>query len=176
MLQEQCFQLGTIIRKVGTDGRVSVQLDTDNPKHYQKTESVFVEIHGKLVPFFIQSIRLMPDGTGQFKFEDVESEEQTKMLIGCNVYLPLDKLPALKGNKFYYHEVIGFTVWDLNINQSAGVIVDVLDNSPNDLFQLNLEGQEVLIPITDAWLRNVDRSGKRIEMELPEGLIEVNKK
>jgi 16S rRNA processing protein RimM len=98
------------------------------------------------------------------------------MLIGCNVYLPLDKLPALKGNKFYYHEVIGFTVWDLNINQSAGVIVDVLDNSPNDLFQLNLEGQEVLIPITDAWLRNVDRSGKRIEMELPEGLIEVNKK
>ncbi len=176
MLPEQCFQLGTIIRKVGTDGRVSVKLDTDNPKHYQKTESVFVEIHGKLVPFFIQSIRLMPDGSAQVKFEDVDSEEQTKMLNGCHVYLPLDKLPALKGNKFYYHEIIGFSVWDLTLSQNAGVIVDVLENSPNDLFQLDLDGQEVLIPIADIWLKKVDRELKRIEMELPEGLIEVNKK
>ena len=176
MLQEQCFQLGVIIRKVGTDGRISIQLDTDNPKHYQKTESVFVEIHGKLVPFFIQSIRLMTDGTAQVKFEDIDSEEHNKMLIGCNVYLPLDKLPKLTGNKFYYHEIIGFTVFDINTNQTAGTIEDVLENSPNDLFQLKNDGHEVLIPIADAWLKNVNRETKCIEMDLPDGLIEVNKK
>lgn len=176
MKQEQCFQLGTIIRKVGTDGRVSVQLDTDNPKHYQKTESVFVELHGKLVPFFISGFKLMPDGSAQVKFDDIDSEEQNKPLIGCNVYLPLDKLPVLKGNKFYYHDIIGWEFYDHTTQKVAGIIADVLENNPNDLLLVRTGEEEILIPLADHWLTKVDRTNNRIEMTLPDGLLDVNKK
>ena len=89
MLHDQCFQLGTIIRKVGSDGRVLLQLDTDDPKAYQKTESVFVELSKKLVPFFVQSFRLQPSNTAHVKLEDVDNEEQASFLIGSEVFLPL---------------------------------------------------------------------------------------
>lgn len=177
MDKDQCFQLGSIIRKVGTDGRVLLLMDTDNPKHYIKTESVLVEIHGKLVPFFVTSFRLQPSNQAHLKLEDIDLPEQADMVIGADVFLPLDKLPVLKGNKFYYHEIIGFTVVDLNTTSEVGIIRDVLENGPNDLFLVEAEGNpEILIPVSDDWIVKVDRTKKTIEMNLPEGLTEVNKR
>ncbi len=176
MQPENCFQLGTIVRKSGTDGRVILLMDTDNPKAYQKTESVFVEIHGTLVPFFIEQLRIQPSNTAQVKFKDIQSDEQSQTLIGCQVYLPLSALPPLNGNRFYYHEVIGWEIHDLNSGRVAGTVKDVLENGPNDLFQCVHEGQEILIPVADDFIKKVDRTAKVIHMELPEGLLEVNRK
>jgi 16S rRNA processing protein RimM len=177
MEKDQCFQLGSIIRKVGTDGRVLLLMDTDNPKHYIKTESVFVELHGKLVPFFVSSFRLQPSSQAHIKLEDIDLPEQADMLIGTDVFLPLDKLPVLSGTNFYYHEIIGFTVVDLNTSSEVGLIRDVLENSPNDLFWVAADGNpEIYIPVSDDWIVRVDRENRKIEMTLPEGLTEVNKK
>jgi len=176
MKQEQCFQLGVFTRKVGTGGRLSLQLDTDQPEAYTKTESVFVELHGKLVPFFVLSFRLQPSNSAHIKLEDVDNAEQADSLTGCSVFLPLEKLPPLSGTKFYYHEVIGWKIEDLTSGLSAGIIKDVLENGPNDLFQLTNEGQEVLIPVADDWIVKVDRELGVISMNLPEGLLEVNRK
>lgn len=177
MEKDQCFQLGSIIRKVGTDGRVLLLMDTDNPKHYIKTESVFVELHGKLVPFFVSSLRLQPSNQAHIKLDDIDLPEQADMLIGTNVFLPLDKLPVLSGTKFYYHEIIGYTVVDLNTISEVGVIRDVLENGPNDLFVVEAAGNpEILIPVSDDWIVRLNRDKKIIEMTLPEGLVDVNKK
>jgi 16S rRNA processing protein RimM len=176
MKQEQCFQLGVFTRKVGTDGRLSLQLDTDQPEAYTKTESVFVELHGKLVPFFVLSFRLQPSNTAHVKLEDVDNAEQSDSLTGCAVFLPLEKLPPLSGTKFYYHEVIGWKIEDLTSGLSAGIIKDVLENGPNDLFQLTNDGQEVLIPVAEDWIVKVDRELGVITMNLPEGLLDVNRK
>lgn len=176
MQPENCFQLGTLVRKSGTDGRVILQLDTDNPKAYQKTESVFVEIHGTLVPFFIEQFRLQPSNNAQVKFKDINDEEQSKTLIGCPVYLPLSALPPLSGNRFYYHEVIGWEIQDLNSGQSAGIIQDVVENGPNDLFICMNGNHEILIPVADDFIEEVNREQRVIRMRLPEGLLEVNLK
>ena len=176
MKHEQCFQLGYFSRKVGTDGRLSLQMDTDSPVSYIKTESVFVELHGKLVPFFVLSFRIQPGQSAHVKLEDVDNAEQADSLTGCPVFLPLEKLPPLDGNNFYYHEVIGWEIKDLTSGVSAGIIKDVLENGPNDLFQLTKDDQEVLIPVADDWIVSVDRENKSISMNLPEGLIEVNRK
>ena len=177
MEKDQCFQLGSIIRKVGTDGRVLLLMDTDNPKHYLKTESIFVELHGSLVPFFVASLRLQPSNQAHLKLDDVDLPEQADALLGAGVYLPLDKLPVLSGNKFYYHEIIGFSVEDTQTNTLVGIIRDVLENGPNDLFWVEAEGNpEIYIPVIDDWLVRVDRLNRKIEMRLPEGLVEVNKK
>ena len=66
---------------------------------------------------------------------------------------------------------------DLNASSEVGLIRDVLENSPNDLFVVETEGNpEILIPVSDDWIVRVDRENRKIEMTLPEGLTEVNKK
>lgn len=174
MLHDSCFQLGTLIRKVGTDGRLLLQLDTDNPQAYLKTESIFVEINKRLVPFFIQSFRLQPSNTAHISVEGIETNEEAEMLLGCDVYLPLEQLPKLTGKKFYYHEIIDFEVFDLGSNLSIGKITDVLENGASDLFQIIENGNEILIPISDHFIEKIDREKSIIYMQLPEGLVEVN--
>lgn len=175
MNQEECFQLGTFTRKVGNDGRLLLSLETDQPEQYNKTESVFVELNKRLVPFFVSSFRVLPGNVAHLKLEDVDSTEQAELLLGADVFLPLTMLPLLSGTKFYYHEVIGFTIRDLTSGQSAGVISEIIENGPNDLFVTEIDGHQNYIPIAGDWIKDLDRDSKTITMQLPEGLLGLNK-
>lgn len=176
MKHDECFQLGIILKKVGREGKVSIKLDADNPNDYKEMESVFLEIHGKLVPFFIEQFILFNDDTAHLKFEDINSNEEAESILGCGLFLPLEVLPQLKGNKFYFHEVIGFEVVNKKDLISAGIITSIFENSSNDLFVCSLNEEEILIPIAEDWILEVNRSEKKIYMDLPDGLININQK
>jgi len=174
MKREECFELGVIIKKVGSDGRILLNLDADDPKQYLKTESVFLDFQDNVIPFSVKSFKLVSPSTAHLKLEDVDTEEQASMLIGSNVLLPLSALPKLTGNKFYFHEVIGWYVINHENEMKVGIITDILDNGPNQLFKCDASNQLVLIPIVDEWIVNVDRENQEIRMILPEGLVDVN--
>lgn len=176
MKHEECFQLGIILKKVGHDGRVSAQLDTDNPRDYINMESVFLEIHGKLVPFFIEQFKVLNDNSAHIKFEDISTTDDAESLVGSKLMLPLEALPPLEGNKFYYHEVIGFEIINDTDMSSAGVIKSIFENGPNDLFITSLNDEDVYIPIADDWIIEVNRDDQKIIMDLPDGLLNVNNK
>jgi 16S rRNA processing protein RimM len=174
MKHEACFQLGTIIKKAGNDGKLNLQLESVSPENYLDTESVFIEIHGKLVPFFVEQFRILNSQTAHLKLEDVDDSEISSTLVGCDVFLPLDMLPPLSGKKFYYFEVIGFEIRRKADMQSIGKISSIYEQGVNDLFILESEQVEILIPIAEDWIVEVNREEKYILMNLPEGLTEVN--
>jgi 16S rRNA processing protein RimM len=135
-------------------------------------ESVFVEFNKNLVPFFIENSNLHKNDFLRVRFEDVKNEEEADELLGCAVYLPLKMLPKLTGNKFYFHEVIGFEVEDKRLGV-VGVIQSVNDTTAQPLFEV-LNGEvEILIPMIDHFLVKIDRENKKVVMDLPEGLIEM---
>lgn len=172
MRKEECFYLGKIAKKFSFKGEVLIYIDSDEPEQYEGMESVFVEIGKNLVPFFIEHASLHKNDLLRVQFEDVASEADADALIGKSLYLPLDLLPKLEGNKFYYHEVIGFEVEDKRLG-IVGKIVSINDTVAQPLFEV-MNGQvEILIPMIDQFLVEIDRKGKRVVMDLPEGLIEM---
>ena len=66
MLKKDCFNLGYVAKAYSYKGEVILILDSDNPKHYHKMESVFVEINNTLVPFFISSSSLVSNSFSKF--------------------------------------------------------------------------------------------------------------
>ena len=88
------------------------------------------------------------------------------------MYLPLKMLPKLTGNKFYFHEVIGFEVEDKRLG-FVGEIQSINDSSAQPLFEVLNDGVEILIPMIDHFLVKIDRENKKVIMDLPEGLIEM---
>ena len=74
------------------------------------------------------------------------------------------------GDKFYYHEVIGFTVVDANFGE-VGQIVYINDKAAQPLFEIDRDGTEIFIPMVDDFIKKVDRENKIIQVEAPEGLI-----
>ncbi len=173
MRKEDCFYLGKIVSKYSFKGEVLVKLDTDEPEVYENMESVFVRLSAdNLVPFFIKSCRLHKSSLLRIDFEEVNDEAGADSIMGSELYLPLQLLPKLSGNKFYFHEVIGFSVQD-SVHGDIGIITGVNDNTSQALFEIEKVDKELLIPITDEIITEVDRKNKTIYVTTPEGLVDL---
>jgi 16S rRNA processing protein RimM len=172
MQKEDCFYLGKIVKKYSYKGELLAKLDTDQPDLYEDLDAVFVELGRDFLPFFVEKASLHKSDLLRIKFEDVDTEDDAAQLLKCELYLPLSALPKLEGNKFYYHEVIGFTVEDTSY-ETVGTIVSVNDTTAQPLFEITREGIEILIPINDDIIQKVDREAKTILVETPEGLIDL---
>ena len=112
MFKEDCFFLGTIVKKYSFRGELLIKLDTDSPKSYLNLDTVLIDESIGLVPYFITQTKLHKSRLLRVKFEGVNSESKAGELINKNLFLPLDKLPKLEGTKFYYHEIKEFIAID----------------------------------------------------------------
>lgn len=173
---EETFYLGYTSKLHGKNGELVIKLDVDRPEAYKKLESVFVRIYksdNQLVPFFITKTSLQNNQTLVIKIDGVDNAEQAADLVAKEVYLPLNMLPPLSGNKFYFHEIIGFSVED-NIHGEIGEIKQVLEYPHQAVMEvINANGKEILIPIHDNFIVEVNREKKLIKTNTPEGLIDV---
>ncbi len=172
MQKEDCFYLGKIVKKYSFKGELLVKLDTDNPSIYTKMESVFIDKNKSLIPFFIERSSLHKSTLLRVKFEDIDSEEDADKLLKSELYLPLEFLPQLTGNKFYYHEIFGFEAEDLSFGL-VGIVKGVNDTTNQAILEIDRNGSEILIPLIDDFIKSVDREQKKIILKVPEGLIDI---
>jgi 16S rRNA processing protein RimM len=172
MQKEDCFYLGKIVKKYSFKGELLAKLDTDQPELYEHLDAMFVQVRNNLIPFFIESSQLHKSELLRIKFEDVDTEADADALLKSELYLPMELLPKLEGNKFYFHEVIGFKITDKNFGD-VGIIKAINDSTAQPLFVVDRNGVEILIPMNDEFILEVDRAQKTIVMETPEGLIEL---
>jgi len=171
MQKKDCYFLGYISKIIGTNGEVAIFIDADNPSKYNNLKYILVEINEQLIPYFISSIKIN-GSSARVLFEDVDSTEKAQSLTSKQLFLPLEMLPELKGNKFYFHEVIGFTVID-KVKGNIGTIASIIESTSNPIMQIIYNEKEILIPIIKNVIKKVDRENKTIEIEAPEGLIDI---
>lgn len=170
MRKEDCFYLGKVVSKYSFKGEVLVKLDADEPDIYENMESVLVSVRNNLVPFFIDRCRLHKSSLLRIDFEEVKDESAADRIMGAKLYLPLSFLPKLEGNKFYFHEVIGFTLMD-SVHGDIGEITDVNDTTSQALFEAQKGDKQLLIPVTDDIITKIDRENKTIFVTTPDGLV-----
>ncbi len=173
MEKEKCFYLGRVTKVVGFKGEVAVFIDSDEPEKYAQLDAVFLELGGNLIPFFVEKLSLR-NKSNQFtiKFQDTDDLESASRLQGCDMYLPLEALPPLEGDAFYFHEITGYEVNDEQ-KGFIGHITQVLDYPGNPLFEILHNDKTLLIPVQDQFLRKLDREKKRIYIAAPDGLIDM---
>ena len=167
---EDYFYLGKITKKFGIRGELVIYLDTDEPEKYHSVGSVFLDIRGEPIPFFIEEIKVKNRNQLIVLFQDIDDD--SSQYVGTDLYLPLSMLPKLTGNKFYYHEIKGFTIIDLN-KGNIGICNDVLEYTHQAIMQIISDKGEILIPIADDIIKLVDRDNKIIQIDAPMGLIEL---
>lgn len=172
MTKDDCFQLGHITKTHGLNGEVVLFLDVDDPSEYDDLDSVLIEVRGELTPYFIESSSINRD-RAILALEDVETLDEAKKLINCPVWLPLDNLEEITDpDRFYYHEIIGYQIIDEQ-EGPLGTVTSVMAMATQDLIAMQYRGQEMLIPINSAIVKTVDRAAKTLNVNLPEGLLEV---
>ncbi|MGE5382291.1 MAG: ribosome maturation factor RimM [Omnitrophica WOR_2 bacterium] len=169
---EGYFYLGKILKPFAAKGALLINLDVDSPEDYEDMESVFVQMNGQLIPFLIESFELKHNNRAVITFPDIDTIDQASILSGCELYLPVEMLKPLSGNRFYYHEVPGYEVYD-KVHGFVGIITEVLEYPHQAVLSILFKGKEILIPVTDEIVIGIDREKKSILTNAPEGLIEL---
>ncbi|MFD2569290.1 ribosome maturation factor RimM [Spirosoma soli] len=173
MTKDDCYQLGHITKTHGVSGELVLFLDVDNPAEYADLESVLLEVRGELIPYFIESIAIVKGSRAIIAFEDVDTIEQAERLINCGAYLPLEELePITDETRFYFHEIVGYQVVDAEKGE-LGIVRGVYAMNAQDLIAMDYLDKEVLIPINSDIVRTVDRDKQKLNVALPDGLLEI---
>ncbi len=171
---DDCYYLGYISKTQGFKGQLIIFLDVDNAAEYANLDSFLVNLNGTLTPFFIEQIQIRDKNFAQVKLEDVDDREMAITLSNNDIYLPLTELPELADDEYYLHELVGMKVNDKELG-NIGMVEKVIDHTTNPLLQLLHQDEEILIPLIDEFIIKVDKAIGSIEVDLPEGLIEINK-
>ncbi len=173
MRKEDCFYLGIIVRKHSYKGEVVIKLDTDEPELYENMESVFVALGNNLVPFFIDKCLRQKGNQLRVKFEGVDTEADADSIMKSDLYLPLEFLPKLTGDQFYFHEIIGYDVEDINLGV-IGKITKINENATQEILEIESpDGKLILIPLVDDFTVEIDKENKKFVVETPEGLVDL---
>ncbi len=172
MQKKDCFELGYIIKKNGYKGDVAARFESDDPDRYMQLDALFLDMKGQFVPFMIEKCEHLKQDNYLLHFEGYDTESSIKKLLGCPIYLPLEFLPQLDDQEFYYHEVEGFTV----IDESFGVVGELSEirtDTVQDLLITEKEGKEILIPLAEQIFKGIDKEKREFYVSAPVGLIEM---
>jgi 16S rRNA processing protein RimM len=171
MQLEDYYEIGFIIKPHGLKGAVSFQLDVDDPSKYKKMESVIVKTGEQLVPFLISSLQINGN-KGIMHLVDIHTIDAAEELKSCQLLLPIETLPELREDQFYYHEVIGYQVVDEAFG-TLGTIQNIFSTGRQDLISMMYNEHEVLIPVADDIVLKADHNKKEVYVILPEGLLDI---
>ncbi len=163
--------LGRIIKVNGYEGAVIVKLEKIFTENIPRMESVFLEIEGKPVPFFISYSEYNGADILKLKFEGYDSAEKIKEFIGCNIFLTSNIIQ--KNQSETITDLIHYKV--MHNGLLLGSVSDVIQN-PGQLLLVVLSAynKEILIPFHQHLIVNIDKRKKIIVMDIPEGLTEIN--
>lgn len=166
---QNCFRIGQIVKAHGIKGEVVLEMDEDHAEEFSELESVFVEINQKLVPFFIEEIQAHGK-RAIIKFEEIESVEETRLLLKKQIFISSDQLP--EEADFYHDAILGFLVKDKTKGE-IGLVIEYIERPAQDLLLVDYHGKEVYIPVDPSIVIKADRKKKILLVDLPDGLLDL---
>ena len=175
MTLDDYYQLGSIGKPHGLKGFVMAFLDVDDPQEYRKLKSVLLEMPsapGKLVSYDVEKLQPQSNERALLKLKGIDRIEDAEPLRNAKLYRPLQELPTLEEDQFYFHDVIGYAVVDEQLGQ-LGTVEAFYELPQQDVLAMRYEGQEVLIPVVDELVSHADQATRTLHVNLPEGLLDV---
>ncbi len=174
--REDCVKIGEVTKTHNLQGEVVVTTDSDLLEKYAD-EPVFIQMDGAPVPFFIADEGLTVRNHTSYivKFDFVDNLEQAERLTGCEVLLEKALLDEEDVEAFDYDisELSGFVAVD-EVSGESGVVTEVANYSGNVVLTLQILGKEILLPLSERYVREVSFENSKLLVNIPSELVELN--
>lgn len=171
---EELREIGYTKKTYGYQGELKIFIEDHFLDYFLEAKVLFVEKGGQRVPYFVKEIREYPQLL--LILEEVDTKETAKPLTNKKLFMRAKDLPESPNIKLdelaYLQQFIGFTIID-QLAGEVGVIEEIIEMPQQFLAVTPYRGKEALIPINEHFLSGVDKERKILEMDLPEGLLEV---
>ena len=161
-------------RAWGIRGELTAVALTSKPERFQKLSDVSLFRDGQVVgsgQFRVESFREHLRGW-LFKFEGVDTMSDAEALEHAEVRIPIAERMALEESEHYLSDLIGCEVRDRVTGGLLGTVTGWNDAGGPGLLEVN---GELLIPFARRICVEIDTAAKRILVDLPEGLQDLNR-
>jgi 16S rRNA processing protein RimM len=192
---EHWVWLARIRRPQGRKGEVFAEILTDFPAKFSERRHLWLireevapvradgvaheGLPGSLSPRSTQlKAHWLHKGGVVLHFEGVESISDAEKLAGMIVAIPREQRAPLAEDEFYISDLVGCVLVDIANTDSPAIVGEIQDVErsigPVPILMVRGAAGEVLIPFAKEYLRNINLEAKRLEMALPEGLVDLN--
>ncbi|GAB7388116.1 ribosome maturation factor RimM [Bacillaceae bacterium] len=174
-MSERYITVGKLVNTHGIKGEVRVISETDFPEERYKKGNRLYLLH----PRFPEPVPLIVNSRRKHKhfdlltFEAHESINDVEKYKGGRLVIPIEELHELPEGEYYFHEIIGCDVYDEE-GQLLGKVKEILTPGANDVWVVELaeSKKELLLPVIDDCILDVDVKGKKIIARVLEGLLD----
>jgi 16S rRNA processing protein RimM len=162
--------VGRVLRPHGVRGEVSVEVLSDVPGRFKKGSRVMGVREGAPPAVLTVAASRVHKGGAIVRFEGYEDRDQAESLRGLDLEVARAEVPKAKRGTYYQFELLGCLCRDRGAE--LGRVVEVLEDGGGLMLIVEGEGRRVPVPFVKEFLKKVDVAGGRIDLALPEGLIE----
>jgi 16S rRNA processing protein RimM len=168
-------QIGFTKKAHGIQGELKVAIEPAFEDLFLECDRILIEIKGTKMPFFIQEVR----GGGEWimRLEDVKDRNAAIAIQSKPILLPTKEIPAdvMADNNLddlEYGFLVGFTLHDQHLG-TIGTIDAIVEMPQQEMAQLVWQSREILIPLNESLITEIDETKKTIQVDLPEGLLDL---
>lgn len=165
------FRVGSILKTKGLKGELHVYVDFEGLEKI-KFSSVFLDISGKLVPYFVSSVKYLQKNAAYLVLEDVDTIEKASALVKKHIYLPNKLKPKQKKQEFTLMDLKGFTAIDENEGE-LGIITGIHQYPKQLIAAVTYKDCEVLFPLNEDIIKQIDLPNQILLVDLPDGLLDI---
>lgn len=163
--------VGRVAKTYGPNGELVLTL-YDTFAYENNEEPVYVSIDNIWTPLFFRSFQRRGRNKAVTVFDDLENEYRASELVGKELYVLAESEDEEDDDEIYMEDLIGYDVVFEGHKQQA-VIVGFTESEFNPLFELELDGRDVLIPAADDFIVRIDQAARVVTMDIPDGLLEL---
>lgn len=164
------IRIGKIVATHGLQGNL-VLTHIGKRDWLHKDEAIFVAVQkDSRIPYYVTMVKRVNDEEYHVRLDEIETVEAAKKLVGKHVYVAAEILgDATADNPLLW---IGFNVVDAE-KGSLGPLTDVLQTAHQWVGTIQYNGKEVLLPLVEPLLVEVNLRNRYLRMELPEGILDL---
>lgn len=169
--EQDLLAVGQIVKPVGISGEVAVRSLSDTPGRFRSLR------HAKLGadPGHIRDVKIEraaedPRGV-RMKLKDVDDRSAAEALVGQYLFVDPAHRVRLPRGRYFVHQIVGLSVVD-SAGRPVGIVRDVLKFPSNDVFVIDRQGREVLIPVVKEFILAIEPRKGTIVVRLIDGMLE----
>lgn len=168
--EEEVYKIGILTKTHGVSGELNLSF-TDDVFDRVEADYLVCKMDGILVPFFLEEYRFKSDTMALVKFENIDTEERARSMVGVEVFFPKALAAQAEDNTYSWSYFVGFKAFDEQ-HGALGTIVGVDESTVNVLFEIRTpRGDELLVPAQEEFIVSLDHEREEILFHLPEGLL-----
>jgi 16S rRNA processing protein RimM len=171
MKKEDCFRIGSVLKTRGLKGELQAYIDFDAPEKLD-FDALFLEVNGKLVPYFVESFKMPQKNTAFIYLEDVDHIDKASLLAKKDIYLANKHKPVKNEDDFTLRDLMGFTAIDEDEGE-LGEIIELQDLPQQLIATVIYKNREILFPLSEGIITGIDAVKGIVYVDLPEGLLDI---